>query len=137
MSQKGPPSSFLIFCNRMYVNKSQRVPLLHFSALCDIFRKKKNFKKVFFLFPVGEKWYPSLIENKRHLLGVSKLFSELFINTSWACFKNFALLSLRYSADFRRSRLVLFSPDHRPHTERSTERSSPSFQIFRNHETVS
>ena len=26
MSPKGPPSRFLIFCNRMYVNKSQRIP---------------------------------------------------------------------------------------------------------------
>ena len=45
-----PPSSFLIFCNRMYVNEAQRVPLFHFSALCDIFEvffKKKIFKKIF------------------------------------------------------------------------------------------
>ena len=37
LSPKGPPSRFLIFCNGMYVNKSRRVPLLHFSALCDFF----------------------------------------------------------------------------------------------------
>ena len=61
---KGPPSSFSIFCNWMYVNKSQRVPPFTFSSLCGIFRKKKSFKNVL-----------------------------LF-------------LSLRYSADFRRSRLV-------------------------------
>ena len=44
-----PLSSFLIFCNRMYVNESQRVPPFQFSALCDIF-------EVFFqiLFPVGK-----------------------------------------------------------------------------------
>ena len=36
----------------MYVNKSQRVPVLHFSALCNIFRKKKS---IFNIFPVGEK----------------------------------------------------------------------------------
>ena len=87
-------------------------PLLHFSALCDLFRKKKNevfFKKSFFLFPVGEKWFLSLIEHERHPLGIPKLFSELFVNASWACCKNFASLSFlshRYSADFRRSRLV-------------------------------
>ena len=37
MSPKGPPFEFLIFCNGMFVNKSTRVPLLHFSALCDFF----------------------------------------------------------------------------------------------------
>ena len=28
----------------MHVYKSKRVPLLHFSALCDIFRKRKSFE---------------------------------------------------------------------------------------------
>ena len=37
VSKESPPSSFLIFCNRMYVNESQRVPPFHFLALCDIF----------------------------------------------------------------------------------------------------
>ena len=40
MSPEGPLSSFLLFCNRMYVNISKRVPLLHFSTLWYIFRKK-------------------------------------------------------------------------------------------------
>ena len=35
ISPKGSPSFFL-FCNRMDVQKSQRVPLLHFSALCNL-----------------------------------------------------------------------------------------------------
>ena len=35
--KRSPPSSFLIFCNGMYVNKSRRVPLLHFLELCDFF----------------------------------------------------------------------------------------------------
>ena len=56
----------------MYVYKSKRVPLLHFSALCDIFRKKNNFRKF-------------------------KVFSSK---------SALRILSLRYSADFRRSRLV-------------------------------
>ena len=45
-----PPSDFLIFCNRKYVNESQRVPPFHFSALCDVFEvffKKIFFKKIF------------------------------------------------------------------------------------------
>ena len=37
MPQKGPPSNFLIFCNRKYVIESQRVPPFHLSALCDVF----------------------------------------------------------------------------------------------------
>ena len=51
---------------------------LGFSALCDIFRKKIRI----FLSPVGKKRFPSLIEHERNPLGVSKLFSELFIKTS-------------------------------------------------------
>ena len=43
---KSPPSDFLIFCNRKYVNESQRVPPFHFSALCDIL--KVFFQKIFF-----------------------------------------------------------------------------------------
>ena len=34
----------------MYVNKSRRAPLLHFSALCDFFERKKFFKN-FNFFP--------------------------------------------------------------------------------------
>ena len=43
--------SFLLFCYRMRVYKSKRVPLLHFSALCDIFRKKFFFRKFQIFFP--------------------------------------------------------------------------------------
>ena len=46
MSQKGPPSSFLIFCNWMYVNKSQRAPFYIFRR-CATFPKEiriENFK---------------------------------------------------------------------------------------------
>ena len=50
MSPKGPPLSFLLFCYRMRVYKSKRVPLLHFSALCDIFRKN-FFSKISSFFP--------------------------------------------------------------------------------------
>ena len=64
MSQKGPPLGFLIFYNRMYVNKTPKGPPFAF---------------------------PSLIEHGRNPLGVSKLFSELFISKCWECFKNFAL----------------------------------------------
>ena len=33
-----PLRVFLLFCNRMYVNESPRVPPFHFLALCDIFK---------------------------------------------------------------------------------------------------
>ena len=65
--QRVPPPSFLIFCNGKYLNKSKKVPLLHFSALCDIFREK-----------------------------ISSFFQKNVLR----------FLSLRYSADFRRSRPV-------------------------------
>ena len=45
-----PPSSFLIFCNRMYVNESQRVPLFifrHYATFSKFFFKKFFFKKIF------------------------------------------------------------------------------------------
>ena len=92
-----PPSDFLIFCNRKYVNESQRVPPFHFSALCDVFEvffkkffQKKIFKKFFKNFFVSsrEKWFSSHIEHERHTLGVSKVFSKLFMNTSWAYLEN-------------------------------------------------
>ena len=55
MSPKGsPPSSFLIFCNRMYVNKSKRVPPFKFFRYYATFSKRKNSsffsKKCFALF---------------------------------------------------------------------------------------
>ena len=59
-----------------------------------------------FLFPLGEKWFPSLIELERQPFGVLKLFFELSINTPGHILKTLRFLSLRYSADFRRSRLV-------------------------------
>ena len=72
MSQKSPLSSFLIFCNRIYVNKAQRVPPFTFFGTMRHFLKEKNQKFQVFFF-------------KKSLLRI---------------------LSLRYSADFRRSRLV-------------------------------
>ena len=76
MSQKGPPSSSLIFCNRLYVNKSQRATFYIFWHYATFSERKKIQTNV--LFTVGEKSFLSLIEHERHPLGVSKLFSELF-----------------------------------------------------------
>ena len=49
MSQKNPPSDFLVFCNRKCVNESQRVPLFtfrHYATFSKFFSKR--FQKVFF-----------------------------------------------------------------------------------------
>ena len=79
-SQKSPPSSFLIFCNRMYVNESQRVPPFHFSALCDIFEVffKKFFKKIFkFCSQSGNSDFP-VISSMKGTLWVSRKCFQSF-----------------------------------------------------------
>ena len=58
--KKVPTSNFLIFCNRKYVNESQRVPPFHFSALCDVFevflkKKSKKISKKFSIFFVSSR----------------------------------------------------------------------------------
>ena len=85
--QKSPPSDFLIFCNRKYVNESQRVPPFHFSALCDVFEfffKKKFFQKKFsknffsfFLFPVEKSDFP-VISSMKSTLWVSRKCFQSF-----------------------------------------------------------
>ena len=67
MYQKSPPFEFLIFCNKIYVDEAQTVPLLHFRHYATI-AERKNIQK----------------------------FRKIFLR----------FLSLRYSADCRRSRLV-------------------------------
>ena len=81
MSQKSPPSSFLIFCNIMYVNNSQMVPPFHFSALCDIFRKRKVrslFKESFFVASRGKSDFPVM----------SRMKGTLWVSRN--CFQSFA-----------------------------------------------
>ena len=49
-SSKGPPPSiFLLFCDRMDVGKSQRVPPFSFFRHCEIFSENKNFPRFNFL----------------------------------------------------------------------------------------
>ena len=88
-----PPQFFLIFCNRMYVNKCQRPPYSIFWHYEIFSEKNPNFSKMF-CFLLGKKLFPIFNEHERHPLGVSKLFSELFIITSWAYFKNYTFLPL-------------------------------------------
>ena len=72
---KGPPLwVFWYFATECLLINPEGSPLLHFSALCDFFWKKKIFQKFQFF-------------SKKSVL---------------------RFLSLRYGADFRRSRLVLY-----------------------------
>ena len=98
IAPKGPPSFVSIFCNTMDVKKSQRVPFYIFRH-CDTVQKShfKNFFGKFFHVPKG-----------------SPIFFHFFA-TSWSFTKPegspFSILSLRYDADFGRSRLVHSSAD--------------------------
>ena len=77
LSPKGPFFHFLLFRGNLQNRTSLKGPPFDFfSALCDIFRKKKISK-------------------------ISSFFHKNVLRFS----------SLEYSADFRRSRLVLFSSD--------------------------
>ena len=50
-SSKGPPCIFLMFCDRMDVGKSQRVPPFSFFRHCKIFsRKQKKISSIFSCF---------------------------------------------------------------------------------------
>ena len=78
-----PSSDFLIFCNRKYVNESQRVPPFHFSALCDVFEVffqkiffQKKFSKIF-LFPVEKSDFP-VISSMKGTLWVSRKCFQSF-----------------------------------------------------------
>ena len=50
MSQKSPPFEFFDILQQNMLIKPKGSSLLHFSALCDIFRKKKIFKNFKFFF---------------------------------------------------------------------------------------
>ena len=80
----------------MRVYKSKRVPLLHFPALCDIFRKKFFFENF--------KFFP-----KKNVL---------------------RFLSLRYSADLRRSRLVTIYSSENPRIWRQYKDLALSLWVF-------
>ena len=102
---------------------------LSFSALCDFLKKsffpKKNFKRS----PLWVFWYfatECLLINPEGspLLHFSALYDFFWKKKFYQKFQFFSkksvlrFLSLRYGADFRRSRLV--SSGYNPHTDRST-----------------
>ena len=84
MNPKGPPFSFFGTMHRFR----------------SFFQKKNFSKKIFqknfqkFFVSSREKWFSSHIEHERHTLGVSKVFSKLFMNTSWEYLENWAFWAL-------------------------------------------
>ena len=97
-----------MFCNRMNIKKSQRSHLLHFSALCDIFRKKKSevFQKQMFCSQLGKSGFRFFSSMKGTLWVSRNCFLSFSKIRPGHVLKTLRFLSLRYSADFRRSRLV-------------------------------
>ena len=76
--QESPLRVFLIFCNRMYVNESQRVPPFHFLALCDIFEVffQKKFQ-ISFCSQSGNSDFP-VISSMKGTLWVSRKCFQSF-----------------------------------------------------------
>ena len=104
-----PFQFFRYFATNWFFKKPKGCPFYDF-RYCEIFQNIGFLtcdisEKKIFCFQLGEKWFPSLIGHDTQSLGVSKLFSELFVKTSWHNLKILRILSLRYNADFRRSRL--------------------------------
>ena len=127
-----------MFCDRMDFEKPKRAPFPVFSGIVRLFEKKIHKGSLQF-FDVLQQW---MLKNAKgspffsapgarasgHLarqfgcLGFSWVWYS-FCLILWV-FRHFHVLllflSLRYGADLGRSRLVFFSPDHRPYTEMST-----------------
>ena len=74
--KRAPPSSFLMFCNRMYVNESQRVPLLFFGTMRHFrsFFSIKIFK--FYFVPSRETDFPVISSMKATLWVSRKCFQS-------------------------------------------------------------
>ena len=122
---KWSPFHFLLFQGNLQNRTCLKDPLWIFLALCDFFFE--NFQmspKGFLIFRVF--WYFAsecmLINLKGspllHFLSLCNIFRKKKFQVFFQ--KNvLRFLSLRHSADFRRSGLV-FSSDHRPHIDQTT-----------------
>ena len=101
--QRVPPSNFfLIFCSKLKCQEARRVSSFKYFGtmrrlFCFFFRK---FMK-FFLSPRGPPFIFFIFCNKLDFQRARRV-------PPFTIFKNLRFLSLRYSADFRLSRLVLF-----------------------------
>ena len=125
--QRVPPFIFYFFKETYKTGRAQRVPPLDFFRNCaTFFRKFFNVPKGF---PLWVFWYfatECLLINPEGspLLHFSALCDFFWKKNFFQKYQFFSKknvlrsLSLRYGADFRRSRLV--SSDYNPHTDRST-----------------
>ena len=116
---KMPDSYSNLFSRRFFLLKFQNS---HFSFCSENFLSPKEFS--FFVFFENFQIFSKIfIVSEGSLLHFFDILQQTGFSKKPKApsnnFKNFSFLSLTYSADFRRSRLV-FSSDHRPHTERFT-----------------
>ena len=108
---------FATTCLKLKFQKAQMVPPFWFFGTMRLFQKShfsfflENFPKNFLNFLNVSKGSPFNFFDILQQTG----FSKSRKGSPLTNIKNCAFLSLRYSADFRRSRLVFFSSDHRPH----------------------
>ena len=124
---KGPPFIFYFFFKETYkTGRAQRVPPL------DFFRNCATFFRKFFNVPKGSPFEflifcnGMFVDKSRRVptftfFGTMRLLLKKFFFQKFQFFSKKSVLrflSLRYGADFRRSRLV--SSDYNPHTDRST-----------------
>ena len=123
---KGSPFIFYFFNVTYNTGRASRVPPLEFFRHCATLFQK------FFIVPKGApfgffKYFATecmLINPEGSPFYIFRHYATFFERKKFQNFHFFfqknvlRFLSLRYGADFRRSHLV--SPDHRPHTERST-----------------
>ena len=102
-SKESPLRIFWYFATESMLMNPKGSPLFifwHYATFSKFFSEKKFskkfFKKIFKNFFVSsrEKWFSNHIEHERHTLGVSKVFSKLFMNTSWAYLENWAFWAL-------------------------------------------
>ena len=118
---KGPPFDFFRHCATFFENflMSQRVPPLRFLLFCNRMHIYKSKKSPFYIF--------------RHCATFSERGKSSKISSFLSKKNVLRFLSLRYSADFRRShlvdnfRLIFFKPRSPPH---NTLRQCEIFRIF-------
>ena len=96
VSKDSPLRIFWYFATESMLMNPKGSPLFIFRhcATFSKFFQEKNFQNFFCFQSSREKWFSSHIEHERHTLGVSKVFSKLFMNTSWAYLENCAFWDL-------------------------------------------
>ena len=119
IAPKAPPSFVSIFCNTMDVKKSQRIPPFTFFGTVTLF---KNLILIFFLeiFSCPQRVPLQFFFHILQPVGVSQ---------SPKC-PPFSILSLRYGADFGRSRLVYYFSKYKKDRARRNYVGLQGFRFF-------